>query len=104
MSWNDTLREKIIDLELIASWASQVNLGRVRDAIRHATYELRQELERFKTDGKAAQVSPECTPPDETYSFEQVLQQRQRRQAAEFSVRTPGYEPSSNLPDKHPQQ
>jgi hypothetical protein len=43
--WSDEVRKKISDLELIASWASQVNLGRVRDAIRNATAELRRELD-----------------------------------------------------------
>lgn len=46
MSWEDTIRNKMADLNLIASWAAITNLGRVRDYCRSASYELRLELER----------------------------------------------------------
>jgi len=53
--WLNTLHRQIQDLTLIASWASQTNLGRVRDHIRHAIYELQSEIERVQlmmTDSK----------------------------------------------------
>lgn len=40
--WSDVLQSKIHDLELIASWASQVALGSVRDHCRMAIYDLKQ--------------------------------------------------------------
>lgn len=43
--WSDVVRRQIQDLELIASWASQVNMGGVRDHIRGAVWILKQELE-----------------------------------------------------------
>lgn len=47
MSWNDTLQEKINELEFIAQWASIVNLGRVRDSCRTAIAELLVEQKRW---------------------------------------------------------
>lgn len=43
-NWTTELQKQIAYLELIASWASQVGYGRVRDHIRMATYELRQQI------------------------------------------------------------
>lgn len=54
MAWTDTLRGKVHELELIASWASQVNLGRVRDHIRMATAEIQDEVARIETAEKEA--------------------------------------------------
>ena len=45
MSWEQTLQEKITDLEMLASWASIVGYGTVRDNIRTAIYQLEQQLE-----------------------------------------------------------
>ena len=50
MTWEQTLTRKMQDLEFIASWASQVQLGRVRDHIREATAEIRREIERDRTN------------------------------------------------------
>jgi hypothetical protein len=44
--WLDVLREKASELSLIASWASQVGLGRVRDYCRNAECEVRDEIKR----------------------------------------------------------
>lgn len=46
MSWEQTLTEKAAELELIASWASQTNFGRVRDLCRQAKHELLEEVDR----------------------------------------------------------
>lgn len=48
MSWKQTVSDKISELEMIASWASQTNLGRVRDYCRMATAELKHELKRME--------------------------------------------------------
>ena len=44
--WDDVLHEKASDLDLIASWASQVGMGDVRDLCRQAAHRLRQEAQR----------------------------------------------------------
>lgn len=46
MNWSDVVRRQMHDLNLIASWASQVQLGRVRDLCREAVAELQYELDR----------------------------------------------------------
>lgn len=46
--WIRTLKEKLSELELLSSWASIVNLGNVRDYIRRAEYELKQEIKRLE--------------------------------------------------------
>lgn len=48
MSWTNTVIQKIAELELIASWASQTNLGRARDFCRQAQAELKYELKRVE--------------------------------------------------------
>jgi hypothetical protein len=45
--WVGTLRVKMHELELIASWASQVQLGTVRDYCRKAIADLKYQEERF---------------------------------------------------------
>lgn len=40
-SWIAVLEQKISQLELIASWASQVGYGNVRDDCRKAIYDLK---------------------------------------------------------------
>ena len=47
MDWKDVLREKISELELIASWGSQTGHGSVRDHCRSASSDLKRELERL---------------------------------------------------------
>lgn len=44
--WSECVRQQRQALESVASWASQVNLGRARDLIREASYELKKEEER----------------------------------------------------------
>lgn len=44
--WSDTVREKIRELEAIATWASMTNFGGVRDYCRLASSALKFELER----------------------------------------------------------
>lgn len=46
MSWDNTLNEKINELELIATWASIVNYGNCRDHVRMAI----SDLKRIKED------------------------------------------------------
>ena len=41
-SWNQVVEEKISELELIASWASQTNYGEVRDYCRRAIADLKE--------------------------------------------------------------
>lgn len=43
-SWKQTLREKIKDLEMIASWASMCGYGTVRDHCRLAQSRLKDEM------------------------------------------------------------
>jgi hypothetical protein len=43
-AWIDVLKGKIADLELIASWASCVGLGKVRDYCRLAEHQLKEEI------------------------------------------------------------
>lgn len=43
---DDELKSKILDLELIASWADLCDYWKVRDLCRIAEAELREELER----------------------------------------------------------
>jgi len=93
--WSDTVREKISDLELIASWASQVNLGLVRDAIRNATYELKKELERPGLEEEMLRVGLGSMPLDEAYKLDNDPERRKRRELAEYAVRAKGYEPPS---------
>ena len=47
-SWINTLTEKVNELELIASWASIVEYGKVRDYCRKAKYELVEKIRRLK--------------------------------------------------------
>ena len=49
MDWIKVLREKQAELELIASWASQVDLRLVRDYCRSAAFELKKEIS-FRTE------------------------------------------------------
>lgn len=42
--WISTLTKKIYELELIASWASQVGYGTVRDHCRVAAYDILQSI------------------------------------------------------------
>ena len=58
--WRSVLDEKISDLELVASWASLVGYGRVRDLCRNAQCELRQAKERWEKAG----VDPLVGGPD----------------------------------------
>lgn len=44
-TWRNTILSQIQDLEMIASWASITNFGRVRDLCRLAQAELKRELE-----------------------------------------------------------
>lgn len=44
-SWRAVLLDRIGELELIASWASQVGYGRVRDLCRMAIAELREKID-----------------------------------------------------------
>ena len=44
--WPDVLKEKAMELECIASWASLVKLGTVRDHCRRAIAELRDAARR----------------------------------------------------------
>jgi hypothetical protein len=46
--WIITLKEKLSELALLSSWASIVNLSEVRDNIRKAEYELKQEIKRLE--------------------------------------------------------
>ncbi len=46
--WIRILEQKQTELELIASWASQVNLGKVRDYCREAKFELVEEISRLR--------------------------------------------------------
>lgn len=48
MPWKEVLREKISEIELLASWASRVNYSTVRDHLLKAADELREELARRK--------------------------------------------------------
>ena len=52
-AWIAVLREKISDLELIASWASVTQFGSVRDHCRQASFALSQEIDRIKDNAKA---------------------------------------------------
>lgn len=53
--WVVTLQEKISELELIASWASQVQIGRARDYCRLASSTLKDVIERYQEiKGEAA--------------------------------------------------
>lgn len=57
MAWSDIVQSRMHELNLIASWASQVRMGRVRDLCREAAAELKYELERVRSmesDHKAA--------------------------------------------------
>lgn len=45
MSWEDTVREKMQELEMIATWASPTNQGSCRDHCREAIADLRKHLE-----------------------------------------------------------
>lgn len=55
MTWNDTLQEKINDLELIAQWASAtMGMGRVRDICRTAILELLIEQKRAEEQQEKA--------------------------------------------------
>ncbi len=47
-NWEDTVRGKMNELESIASWASIVGFGQVRDHCRLAKGELLRELERVR--------------------------------------------------------
>ena len=47
-AWIAVLREKISDLELIASWATVTQFGNVRDHCRQASFALSQEIDRIK--------------------------------------------------------
>lgn len=55
--WRQVLREKISELELIASWASMTNFGSVRDSCREAKYVLNQELKRLEDEYKECIVN-----------------------------------------------
>lgn len=55
-NWIDTLSQKKSELELIASWASIVNLGTVRDACRTAIYEIKLEIDRQKELNNASRI------------------------------------------------
>jgi len=48
--WAAIIQEKMRELELIASWASMVHLGSVRDNCRIAVSELKHELSRFEVN------------------------------------------------------
>ncbi len=48
MKWVSVLNDRMNELEIIATWASLTNLGRVRDACRLAICELKQEKERWE--------------------------------------------------------
>lgn len=48
MSWSNVLRDQRQNLALISSWASQVRLGKVRDLIREAEYEIEKEENRVE--------------------------------------------------------
>ena len=56
--WSSTIRSQMNQLDLIASWASQVQLGRVRDLCRQASAELKHELERA-IENEAAEAGGE---------------------------------------------
>jgi len=43
-SWIRVVEQKINELELIASWASQVGYGNVRDDCRKAIYDLKYRI------------------------------------------------------------
>ena len=91
MSWEDTIREKISELELIASWASIVNLGSVRDHIRHATYELRKELEHRESMEEAmAKSGLFHMPLDKAKAFTEEQARVKQQQLAEYALRKKG--------------
>lgn len=91
MSWEDTLREKISDLELIASWASIVNLGRVRDHIRHATADLKKELEHRESMEEAMIKSGLLHMPlDKAEAFMKDPERIKRQQLAEYALKKRG--------------
>lgn len=53
--WSSTIRSQMRELNQVASWASSVQLGRVRDLCRQASAELQHELERaIKNEAEAA--------------------------------------------------
>ena len=60
MAWSDIVRSQMHQLNLIASWASQVQMGRVRDLCRKASAELNHELERLE----ATSPTPPAAAPD----------------------------------------
>jgi len=55
MSWQETCREKINELRLIADWGAITNLGKVRDACRTAISAIEADLARF--DDPAADLT-----------------------------------------------
>lgn len=59
MNWIQTLERKQQDLEHIASWASMVNLGDVRDHCRKATAVLRREIEFQQSMAACTTPAPE---------------------------------------------
>ena len=52
MSWEEAVEEKIRQLELIASWASMTDFGKVRDLCRIAQSELKKHLEFLENSSK----------------------------------------------------
>jgi hypothetical protein len=44
-SWSETLDGQMGQLELVATWASLVNYGEVRDAVREAIHMIRKRKE-----------------------------------------------------------
>lgn len=55
--WSKTLQQKINELELIASWASQVGYGNVRDDCRKAIYELKYKIGGYR-EANGEKVTP----------------------------------------------
>ena len=89
--WSDDVRKKISDLELIASWASQVNLGTVRDSIRKATSELRRELESPRCMEESMLAAGLTTMPlDIAEQFERDPERVRRKELAEYALRAHG--------------
>ena len=56
-SWIRTLRDQQTQLELVASWASIVQLGSVRDLCRSAKAELQKEIERAEYVDKIREIN-----------------------------------------------
>jgi len=54
--WVDTLNKKARELDVIATWASILNLGQVRDHCRFAASAIRDEVARL------ARISREAEP------------------------------------------